>query len=94
MTITQLAGVLPAIIFPTATAFQFVRIVRQRSAAGVSAVTWSLFGIANVALYVYAERYAEWQSILGLLLTALLDFAIAGMALAQSARGRAAQARA
>lgn len=87
MTLTQVAGVLPAIVFPAATAFQFVRIIRERSAAGVSAATWGMFGIANVALYIYAERYTEWQSILGLLGTALLDFAIAGMAIAASLHG-------
>lgn len=81
MTFNQVAGVLPAIVFPTATALQFTRMVRAGSAAGVSATTWGLFGIANVALYIYADRYTEWQSILGLLGTALLDFAIAGMAL-------------
>jgi hypothetical protein len=81
MTTSQIAGVLPAVIFPTATAFQLIRIVRARSAAGVSAVTWTLFGLANVALYIYAERYTEWQSIVGILLTAILDFAIAGLAL-------------
>lgn len=81
MTTSQIAGVLPAIVFPTATAFQLVRIVRARSAAGVSAVTWTLFGLANVALYFYTARYAEWQSIVGMLLTALLDFTIAAAAL-------------
>ncbi len=80
MSTAQLVGVLPAVIFPCATAFQLVRIVRERSAAGVSAFAWTLFGIANIALYIYAERYTEWQAILGLLLTAVLDFTIAGLA--------------
>ncbi len=86
MTFTQIAGTLPAVIFPAATGFQFIRIIRERSAAGVSAATWIMFGIANVALYIYAERYTEWQTIAGLLLTAVLDFGIAGLAIAAAAR--------
>jgi hypothetical protein len=80
MSISQIAGILPAVVFPAATALQLIQIVRRRSAAGVSAATWTLFGVANVAMYIYAERYAEWQSILGLLGTAVLDFVISGMA--------------
>lgn len=82
MSTAQLVGVLPAVVFPTATLLQLVRIVRARSTAGVSVFAWTLFGIANIALYVYAERYTEWQAILGLLVTAILDFAIAGIAIA------------
>jgi hypothetical protein len=81
MNFTYIAGILPAIIFPAATLLQIVRMVRERSTVGVSVVTWSLFGIANIALYVYAERYLEWQAIIGLLLTAVLDFVIVGLAL-------------
>lgn len=81
MSISQIAGILPAIVFPVATGFQLFRILRARSAAGVSAVTWVLFGLANVALYVYAEHYTDWQAIVGMLLSAVLDFAIATLAI-------------
>lgn len=81
MTLSQAAGILPAIVFPTATALQLIQIVRTRSVVGVSAGAWVLFGFANIALYVYAGRYTEWQSILGMLLTAVLDFGIAALAL-------------
>ena len=86
MTIGQIAGILPAVVFPAATALQLVRIIRSGSALGVSATTWSLFGIANIAMYVYAERYTEWQAIVGMLLTAVIDFVIAALAIA-AARG-------
>lgn len=79
MSFTYLAGMLPAIIFPMATLVQLVGMVRRRSTEGVSAMTWALFGLANIGLYIYAERYTEWQTILGLLLTAILDFAIVGL---------------
>jgi uncharacterized protein with PQ loop repeat len=81
MSFTQMAGVLPAVIFPAATLLQLARIVQQRSTAGVSVMTWLLFGFANLGIYVYAERYAEWQAIVGMLATAIIDFVIVGIAL-------------
>ena len=81
MSIAQIAGILPAVVFPAATLVQLVRMVRARSAAGVSVATWLLFGFANLAIYVYAERYTEWQAIVGMLVTAVLDFVIVGLAL-------------
>jgi uncharacterized protein with PQ loop repeat len=76
MTFTQLAGVIPALVFPTATLAQFLSILRARSAKGVNLTVWLLFGAANLAMYIYTERYTEWQAIVGMLLTAVLDFAI------------------
>jgi len=81
MNITQIAGILPAIVFPAATILQLARMVRSRSAAGVSVPTWLLFGCANLAIYVYAERYTEWQAIVGMLFTAVVDFVIVAIAL-------------
>ena len=81
MTIPQLAGVLPAIVFPAATFAQLLRMVRLRSVANVSVSTWLLFGVANVSIYIYAEHYTEWQAIVGMLLTAVFDFAIVALAL-------------
>ncbi|HEY8993132.1 MAG TPA: hypothetical protein VIM71_00475 [Lacunisphaera sp.] len=81
MTIAQIAGILPAIVFPAATFLQLCRIVRSRSAAGVNVATWFLFGWANIAIYIYAGHYDEWQAITGMLLTAVLDFVIVGLAL-------------
>jgi hypothetical protein len=81
MNLNQIAGILPAVVFPTATLLQLLRIWRQRSTAGVNVSTWVLFGLANVAIYFYTERYAEWQAIIGMLLTAVLDFAIVAVVL-------------
>jgi uncharacterized protein with PQ loop repeat len=81
MTFAQIAGILPAIIFPAATLLQLFRIIRNRSAAGVNIATWFLFGWANVAIYIYAEHYTDWQAIVGMLLTAVLDFVIVALAL-------------
>jgi uncharacterized protein with PQ loop repeat len=81
MSFSQLAGILPAIVFPVATLAQLVRIIRRRSTTGVSVTTWLLFGFANIGIYFYAERYTEWQAILGMLVTAVLDFVIVGIVL-------------
>ena len=74
--ITNLAGWIPAIILPTATISQLVKIIRSKSAEGVSLVTWLLFGIANVGLYIFTEKYFAFQSLIGLLGTAIMDFVI------------------
>lgn len=92
MTLAQVAGILPAIVFPTATFLQLWRMIRSRSAVGVSVLSWLLFGLANIALYIYTERYRDWQAISGLLLTAVLDFAIVGLALYSRSKTAAALA--
>ncbi|MEM9214210.1 MAG: hypothetical protein AAGD25_07665 [Cyanobacteria bacterium P01_F01_bin.150] len=82
-TLIDLCGWLPAIIIPLATIIQLSAIFRNRSTAGISAITWFLFGIANVGLYIYTEKYGDIQAIAGLLGSALLDFIITGLAIAQ-----------
>ncbi len=80
-TVVSLSGWLPAIIIPMATLIQLADILKRKSAVGVSWLTWFLFGIANIGLYVYTEKYSSIQSIVGLLGPATLDFAIATLAL-------------
>ena len=84
--LVQFSGWLPAIIIPVATIIQLSTIIKNRSARGVSGLTWALFGIANVGLYLYTEKYADIQSIAGLLGSAVLDFIIAGLALCNYGR--------
>ena len=79
--ITNLAGWVPAIILPTATTSQLLKIARSKSAEGVSLTTWLLFGIANVGLYIFTEKYFELQALIGLLVTAIMDFIIVIMIL-------------
>ncbi|WP_299489379.1 hypothetical protein [Acaryochloris sp. IP29b_bin.137] len=80
-TLIKLAGWLPAVIIPTATIIQLATILKDRSTQGVSWLTWSLFGVANIGLYIYTEKYTAIQSIVGLLGSATLDFVIAALAL-------------
>jgi len=82
----ELAGWVPAIIFPSATSLQLAKIVSKQTAEGVSIASWLFFGLANIGLYLYAEKYTSLQSVVALLLTAVLDFMIVGVALAYGSR--------
>jgi uncharacterized protein with PQ loop repeat len=84
--LTNVAGWMPAIILPLATITQLTKIIRERSAKGVSLVTWVMFGVANVGLYVFTEKYLALQSLIGLLGTAILDFTIVGFVLFYGAK--------
>ncbi|MEM6452153.1 MAG: hypothetical protein AAF703_17800 [Cyanobacteria bacterium P01_D01_bin.105] len=52
-------------------------------------MTWLLFGIANVGLYVFTEKYFALQSLIGLLGTAMMDFVIVGMIVFLKAKKKA-----
>ena len=84
--LTNIAGWIPAIILPIATISQLAKIVQEKTAQGVSLITWFLFGIANIGLYLFTEKYFALQSLIGLLGTAVLDFAILGVALAYKSK--------
>ena len=72
---------LTSVIFPAATLIQLITIVRSNSVNGISPLTWTLFGIANIAVYIYTEKYSAPQTIIGFLGSALLDFVIAALAI-------------
>jgi uncharacterized protein with PQ loop repeat len=84
--LTDLAGWMPAVILPLATITQLLKIIREQSAKGVSLVTWVMFGVANVGLYLFTEKYWALQSLIGLLGTAILDFTIVGFVLFYGAK--------
>jgi uncharacterized protein with PQ loop repeat len=75
----QMIGWVPAIIFPLAALMQLYKIYIVRCADGVSAMAWFAFGIANLSLYIYAEKYEEMQTLVGMVGQALIDFMIAGL---------------
>jgi hypothetical protein len=84
--VVEISGWLPALIIPAATTIQLLSIAMKRSAIGVNWFVWFLFGLANLGLYIYTEKYHSYQSILGMLTPAALDFAIAGLALCRYGR--------
>ncbi|MFM2432712.1 MAG: hypothetical protein RLZZ511_3926 [Cyanobacteriota bacterium] len=90
---TQVAGWIPALILPLATVTQIAKILREKSVRGVSALTWMLFGVANIGLYLFTEKYWALQSLIGLLGTALLDFTIVGLVYFYRTHDRAASRR-
>lgn len=77
----QLSGWIPAVIFPLACLIQLIKILRERSADGVSAIAWVAFGFANISLYIYTEKYTSLQTIIGMLGQSLIDFSIAFFAI-------------
>ena len=79
--LTNLAGWIPAVILPMATLLQLIKIARTKSVEGVSMMAWILFGIANIGLYVFTEKYLAPQALIGMLGTAALNFVIVGMVL-------------
>ena len=81
MSLLQMLGIIPAIIFPAASLSQLLAILRRRSADGVSVTTWVLVGIGNIALYVYNGLYADIFNIAALLGAAFLNFCVAGTAI-------------
>lgn len=78
MSLLQLVGILPAIIFPAASLSQLLAIWRRRSAEGVSVATWLLVGVGNVSLFLYNGLYTDIFNIVALLGAALLNFCVAG----------------
>lgn len=86
MTFHEITGIIPAIVFPVATLVQLIRILRVHSNEGVSVTSWLLFGAANISIYLYMERYTEWQAIVSGLGTAALDFMIVAVVLLRNAK--------
>ena len=85
-TLRRAAAWLPAVILPTATFDQLWTILRADSAAGVSALTWTLFLLANVGALCLGRpdgRLGALQMALAFGLTALLDLAIVVRVLAE-----------
>lgn len=69
----DLAGWVPAVIFPGASFLQLLKVIRSESVAGISIVTWLLFVLANLGMYVFTEKYFVIQSIITNLLTAAIQ---------------------
>lgn len=74
--IPTISGWFPAIILPTAAALQLYQIIKYKKTEGVSSLAWLLFAIANIGIYIFAEKYFAIQSILAFLLTAILNILI------------------
>lgn len=78
--LNDVLGLVPAIVFPVASAIQLVAMIRARSGRGVSALTWSLFALANVCLYLYIRKYDQPQALATTLGTAAIQVAVVVLA--------------
>ncbi len=76
MTISEMAGWVPAVILPGSTLLQLLQILKEKKIEGVSWVSWLLFAAANLGAYVFTENWFQIQAILAFLLSAVLDVVI------------------
>lgn len=76
MSLIEIFGYIPAIVFPTATIIQLVHLIKSKTSEGVSPITWGAFALGNISLYIYTEKYSQMQSIVGLLVTSALQLVI------------------
>lgn len=76
MNTIEFIGYIPALIFPAATLVQLLYLLKTKSAQGVSPSTWFAFAIGNLSLYIYTEKYDAIQSILGQLVTSVIQLYI------------------
>ncbi|MCK5807943.1 hypothetical protein KAH37_03045 [bacterium] len=63
MSIIDLIGFIPAVIFPAATLLQVIHLLKVKNSEGVSALSWAAFAIGNISVYIYMEKYSEIQAI-------------------------------
>ncbi len=77
--IIQLSGWFATFVFPVAALIQLIAIIRNKSTDGVSWMAWGLFGLANICLFIYTEKYAAPQAIITCLGSAIIDFTISGL---------------
>ena len=70
-------GIIPAIVFPGASLIQLLTLLKRRKADGVSVITWWLFALANICVYIYTQKYFEPAAIVAFLGTAALNVAVA-----------------
>ena len=91
-------GWVPAVVFPAATVSQLFVLTRRQRVDGVSAITWGLFAVANICLYLTIGEWGRPQVIATTLGSALVQAIIVGVVLRlradkrQSGRTRDGQA--
>jgi uncharacterized protein with PQ loop repeat len=69
-------GWIPSVVFPLASLIQLVSLVRRGKSNGVSLVTWSMFALANVCLYLTIGEWTKPQVIASTLGAAAVQVAI------------------
>ena len=88
MSISDIVGVIPAIVFPTATLYQLIHLYRAKSSEGVSALAWAAFFIGNLSVYFYTEKYFQLQAIVAFLVTGVFQLMIVMLAMKYRAKAK------
>lgn len=79
--ILSMVGWVPTIIFPAATVVKLLAIARSGRSDGATALTWSLFVVANVCLYLTIGDWTRPQVVISTLGTAVLQVVVVVLAL-------------
>lgn len=79
--ILSMVGWVPTIIFPAATVVKLFAIARRGQADSATALTWSLFAVANVCLYLTIGDWTRPQVVISTLGTAVLQVVVVALAL-------------
>ena len=69
-------GWIPSVVFPLASLIQLVSLVRRGTSNGVSLLTWSMFALANVCLYLTIGEWTKPQVVASTLGAAAVQVAI------------------
>ena len=72
----QLCGWVPGVVSPAASGLQLYEITRTGRADGISPLTWLMFSFSNACLYIYTQKYFEFQSLLCFLFTSIMQATI------------------
>ena len=75
--ILSMVGWVPTVIFPAATVVKLFALARRGHADGTVALTWSLFAVANVCLYLTIGEWTRPQVVISTLGTAVLQVVVA-----------------
>jgi|LauGreSBDMM110SN_4_FD.fasta_scaffold160137_1 hypothetical protein len=79
--ILSMVGWVPTVIFPAATVVKLFALARRGHADGTVALTWSLFAVANVCLYLTIGEWTRPQVVISTLGTAVLQVVVVALAL-------------
>lgn len=84
----DLIGWIPGVVFPGASLLQLIAVIKSPHTDGVSITTWLMFALANIAAYVYLQKYWAPQAI-AYLIAAVIQVAIAVVAYRKRNQGLA-----
>ena len=82
----EIAGWVPAVVFPTASLLQLLRLLKIEDTEALSVSTWLMMALANICMFIFMEKYWAPQAILANLLNAAIQIVIVAIALRKRRR--------